>query len=638
MEGDSRIYHSKPRDFQIDLAAREKQWRGEVQIAAKRRLNSKVAINSSRRAALGKPPGWPSELFTVELSPPKTRCIPEPEPANPDSRLLDDSSLGTSRSKFDLWLDSVQKKSAEEDQKAMMTEATTTMGDDQSVAIIDEIYERIDEDVPAPAFNFKAAEEDRLRREEQAKLRQTVDSHLLAQVFDSCPLQGEVGLAASLGEFFPWMLDAGENQAAHVFWHSEELCPQLQDHWAADEFRAEKLFVPVDRSNATFKQVISLWKDLDELAAERKRAVAAYYCCFVLFYGQKPKQSAHIEHTCLKHDLDKRIVAKFKYDHAEDAKYDPSVNVAKKILGFVKGQAGGFDEGDDCLNIPRKVIVVQEEDKDFDEVGAYMSTWKRLAGKGRWWFTDRFTGQEWIAVPWLWRHTEPTESRYLKHFDRCFADEHYSIYRSRPLPKFEANPEAVFEIKASVLARKSACLHTTERSFQKVAEIIWFVLFKQNIDEAKIQHDQAVQELAVVRTGDIFDHELQNELDDKEDQLLLICRQFVERAELVFRATSIVFERAPKKDQDQIIDLIISSERQKARMQIYRDTKQTDLQKAEEARIHAVADKRRQEKIRNTPELQLVAREKERLKKAAQRKKAAEKKAASSGIFRLSIG
>jgi hypothetical protein len=545
MEGDSRIYHSKPRDLQIDSVAREQKWRGEVQMAAKRRTVSKVIINSSRRAALGKPPGWPSELFTVELSPQETTCIPEPVPAKPDYRLLEDTSLYDSFAKFNSWRTSVKKRSPEEDQlKAMMNEATTTMGDDESAANIDELYERIDdEDVPAPAFDFKAAQEDRLRREEQAKIRQTADSHLLAQVFDSCPLQGETGLAASLGEFFPWMLDAGESQAAHVFWHGEDVCPQLQDHWATKEFRADKLFVKIDRSNATFKQVISLWKELDELAAERKRAVAAYYCCFALFYGQKPKQSAHAEHSCLKHDLDKRVVAKPSYDHAEDSTYDNSVNTAKAILGFVKEQAEGLDE-----------------------VDAYLHAWKRLAGKGRWWFTDSYTGQEWIAVPWLWRHTEPTESSYLKHFDRCFADEHYSLYCSRPLPKFEANPEAVLDIKASVLARKSACLHTPERSFQEVAEIIWLVLYHQTPDEAKMQHDQAISELATMKAANLFDYGLESELNDKEDRLLLICRQFIERSELVFRATTAVFERAPKQARE--VDVEFDSNLSQAEAQV----------------------------------------------------------------------
>lgn len=617
MESDGRIYHTKPRDFQLDLTAQEQKWRREVRLAAKRRVQSKVVINSSRRAALGRPPGWPSELFTVELSPPETLCIPEPAPAKPDYRLLDDTSLYDPFTKFNSWR-KAQTRSPEEDQlKAMLTEVTTAMGDNESVNNIDELYERIDEeDVPAPAFNFKAAEDDKLRREEQRKLRHVVDSHLLAQVFDSCPLQGEVGLAASLGEFFPWMLDAGESQAAHTFWHGEEVCPQLQDHWSAEEFRAEKLFVPVDRANATFKQVISLWKELDELAAERKRAVAAYYCCFALFYGQKPNQSAHVEHSCLRHDLDKRIISKPSYDHAEDANYDSSVNTVKKILGFVKEQSEGLDETD-----------------------AYLHAWKRFAGKGRWWFTDSFTGQEWIAVPWLWRHTEPTESSYLKHFDRCFADEHFSIYRSRPQPAFKANPEAVFEIKASVLARRSACLHTTERSFQEVAEIVWGVLFKQNPDEAKRQYDQAVQELAAVRMriGDMFDHELQNELDGQEDQLLSICRQFPKRVELVFRAVSIVFERAPKKDQgDDSIELVISSERQKSRKQIWRDSHQTAAQKGKDAEKHAAADKLRRQK-NPRPASTAESRQKERLWKAAQRAKAAEKiqKKGMLGLNRL---
>ena len=152
---------------------------------------------------------------------------------------------------------------------------------------------------------------ERLQRKKLSELRKTADSSLLAQLFDSCPLQGATGLAAAFGGFFPWMLDAGNGQAAHTFWWKEELCPQLQDYWNSKEFRPDKLFVPVDKTNFTFREVLRLLKEVDLLAAERKRAVAGYYCCFALFYGQKPKQSAHIEHTPLRYDLDKRIVEKF---------------------------------------------------------------------------------------------------------------------------------------------------------------------------------------------------------------------------------------------------------------------------------------------------------------------------------------
>lgn len=254
-----------------------------------------------------------------------------------------------------------------------MTSEVTIVGDDGAVNQPQDkfrqllepcIHERIDEDeLPhMRMFDLKKMQEDQARRKELAKARITTDSHLLAQVFDSCALQGATGLAAEFGEF----------------WHRSDVCPQLMDYWLANEFRVDKLFVPIDRDNATFQEVIRLLRELDLLAADRKRAIAGYYCCFALFYGQKPKQSAHIEHHCLRHDLDKRIVSKPNYDHAEDYKYDRSVNTAKRIMDFVKERAEGLDN-----------------------IDAYLHTWKRLAGKNRWWFTDQYSGREWIAVPWL---------------------------------------------------------------------------------------------------------------------------------------------------------------------------------------------------------------------------------------------
>lgn len=601
MEDDGRIYYSAPRHFGFNWSGREAKWRSEVLIAAKRRTNMKV-INSNRRAALGKPPRWPYELYTMELPWPVVDRVEEPEPATPDPRLLGNTDFSGPFSKLKAWAETFQGGRSEEDtEKAMLTQVTTAIGDHESFNNIDDLYERIDEEEMQPStFNFKAAEEERLWREKAAKRRQlrNLDYYLLAQVFDSCPLQGEVGLAANLGEFFPRLLDAGDGQVAHKFWHGQGVCPELGKYWEAAEFRADKLFVPVDRSNLTFMKVISLWKQLDQTAAVRKRAVAAYYCCFAVFYGQKPKQSAHVEHECLKHDLDKRIVTKPRYDHAEDLKYDNSVNTAKKILGFVKEQGEGLDE-----------------------VDAYLHAWKRLAGKGRWWFKDSFTGQEWIAVPWFWKHTEPTEECYLKHFDRCFADKHYSIYLSSPPPAFGPDPEAVFDIKASVLARKSTSFRTGKKSFKEVAAIIWLTHFKEPLGEAKKRYGQVVEKLGKMSVGDRSNYELQ--MEDNEDELLQAYKEFIERMKLVFRATSIVFERAARLCSSDDLEIEISSEPEKCRQQVWRDTKQTDLQKKNAAEKKAAADKRRRENTKQNPELRIAAREKERLRKASQRAKAA---------------
>lgn len=641
------VFLSKRSHFKAD-PAREEKWLRESQRALERRRQGKTL---NRRSAIGKPFGWPLELFSRDLPAGSEKAVPEPDPAKPDKRLKV-APQNDPLSRFREFMNAAPKrpKRPQEDRdKAIMTEDTTVVGDNDARDMAEEeIYERIDEDdVPEQTFSFdyQKVEEEAETRKELAKLRRNSDSYLRDQVFDSCALQGERGFAHELGKFFPWMLDAGLDQPTHIFWHREEVCPQLLDHWTADEFRADKLFVPVDRSNATFMEVIRLWKELDELAAERKRALTAYYCCFSLFYGQKPKQSAHIEHTCLRHDLDKRIVKKVgydrrgeeaeldrsisnyhygehqdivdedlkkqkkelkeeavlvcpktSYDHAEDFKYENSMNSLKKLLGFVK-----------------------EEAREFDEVDAYLSAWKRLAGQGRWWFTDMVTGAEWIAVPWLWEHTEPTESTYLKHFDRCFAEEHHSIYASRPKPDSQPDPEAVFEIKASVLARRSAYHHIPGRSFREVAEIIWKVQFKETPDEAKRAHDQAVQDLEALHKESMFAQELPDEILEKKGRLIATCRQYLERSGLVHRVASIVFERQARPRQAGY-DLE-ASQLSKCPKQIWRDIQQTHAQKEAEASQHAVSDKLRREKIKKTPKAAADAREKERLKKAEQRKK-----------------
>ena len=224
--------------------AREEKWQTESKMAVKRRLHVKVALN--RRSPIGKPFGWPLELFTRKVSPPKVQLIPEPEAVQPiEESRRKDLPQNDPLSRFKQWRDSAPKRPRrpqEDLTKAMMTETTTVVGDDEiSDMIEEELYDRKDEDdlVPEtePAFDFQKMEEDRSRRIELARFHQTDDSHLLAQVFDSCPLQGATGLAAAFGEFFPWMVDAGNDQAAHIFWHGEEVCPQLQDHWAANNIR-----------------------------------------------------------------------------------------------------------------------------------------------------------------------------------------------------------------------------------------------------------------------------------------------------------------------------------------------------------------------------------------------------------------
>lgn len=545
MDGDV-VFTRETKRVEIDLRLRQVTWEINLAFANKQRTNDKIKFN--RRSAFGKPISWPLELFSKELRV-GGHLIPEPEPAKPGKQ-ENFVAKGDPLARWKEKIDEAQKRSKKQQEdrdKTIITEVSTVVDDYESNKMIeDEVRNRRDEDdlvpEPEPAFDFQKMEEDRSRRIELARLCQTDDSRLLTQIFDSCPLQGATGLAAAFSEFFPWMVDAGNGQAAHIFWNGKEVYPQLQNHWAADRYRAEKLFVPVDRTNATFNAVVRLWKELNELAAERKRAITGYSCCLTLLYGQRPRQAAHIEHTCLRHDLDRRIVNKPSFDHAEDFKHDKSVNTAKKVLGFVKDQPEGLDE-----------------------VDAYLNAWKRLAGKGRWWFIDKYSGREWIAVPCLWRHTDPTESSYLEHFSRCFAEEHYSIYHERSPPGFkELDPEAVFEIKASVLARKAACLHTTERSFQKVSEIVWLVLFKQTPDAAKKQYDQAVQALNMLKTESMFADELPADIITKEQQLLGVCKQFEERANLVFRAVSIIFERAPRKETE--IELVLGAETEKSRV------------------------------------------------------------------------
>ena len=506
---DEVVAFIKEPTYKIQLSKyRRRQWQKEMLWTYKQKRESKIRAN--RRSNVGKPISWPLELYTIDIPASKVELIPEPNPAQPDPNRIVDVPQHTPLVRFKELLKKAPTRlqQPQERYKAIMTEVTTVVGDDESVDKMDEeIYERIEDDdnlPPKPALDLHKIEEDRQSRKQAKRLSDDDDSYLRDQVFDSCALQGDTGLGAALGKFFPWMTDAGNGQAVHVFWHGKEICPQILDHWESPEYRAEKLFVPVDRSNATFMEVIRLVKELDTVAAERKRAISGYYCCFALFYGQKPRQSAHIDHTILRYDLDKRIITKPRYDHAEDFKHNNSVNTVKKIVGFTKEQAEGLDD-----------------------VDGYLHAWKRLAGKNRWWFKDQCTGREWIAVPCLWKHTEPTESSYLKHFGRCFAKEHYSIYCERPQPDFkQLDPKTVLDIKASVLARKSACLHTKERSFQEVVKAIWQVLFKQTPNDAREQHDRAIEALVELekKRNDVFACELSIEICEKTEMLVDFCK------------------------------------------------------------------------------------------------------------------
>lgn len=601
MEADP-IYFITPSTLEPGSQAGQLQPRHELLREFKRRTNTKIRDSLRQKRSAFCPPRWPSDNYTLDSRPPTAAEIGEPAPAMPDPRLLGETDFCDRLTRFKEWVKASHRRAAEEETaKAMDTEATTAVGDNDDLQKTDALWARIDEEeveICVFEFNFKAAEEDRLRREKQARLRQlqNPDSHLLAQLSDSCPLQGEVGLAACLGQFFPALVDVGFGQAQHKFWASKSLCPELREYWAAAEPRADKLFVPVDRSNETFIAVIGLWKELDERAAEMKRAVAAYYCCFALFYGQKPRQSAHVEHRSLKHDLDKRIVSKTGYDHAEDSTYDKSVNTAKLVLGFVKEQAG-----------------------ERDEVDAYLQAWKRLAGKGRWWFTDSYTGQEWIAVPWLWTTTEPSEKAYLKNFDRCWANDLSGVHLLAPKPELKADPEAEFDVRAGVLARKAACLRSANMSFKEVAAVIWLVQFREPLDQAHRKHELNLQKLGQlsVEGRNIFEMDM----EFNEDELLLAIREFEKNMRLVFTATSIVFERAPSLRRNDAFELEISWAKPKCRQQVWRDTKQTDSQRKNAAEKKAAAEKLRREEIRQDPALQMAAREKERLRKAIQREK-----------------
>lgn len=601
----------------LDNPVRKAKWEMESKLALIRKRDAKANV-LNRRSSFGKPIGWALELFTRDLSPPRvTDLIEEPEPAKPDPRA---SKLGPLYDPVKRFRQALAKPPAptrsqapgrpqQDLRKTIMTEATTTVGNDESFDRMDEeLPEFPEEDSPEllegdfidSEFDLKKVEKEWEARKHLAQLRQRSDSDLLAQIWDSHALQGEKGLADMLGQFFPHLSDVGHGQPDHVFWHAEAVCPRIKDHLESSEFRATKLFVPVDRSNASFMAVIRFLQEVDEMGALRKRAVSAYYCCFAIFYGQKPKQSTHIEHTCFRHDCDKRIVTKAHYDHAEDFSYDNSVNIAKRILGYVK-------EGD----------VV-------DVVAAYIHAWKRLAGRGRWLFTDKATGVEWIAVPWFWKHTKTTESRYLGHFDRCFAEEHCSFYIGRSAPEFKADPEAVFDLQAWLLAKKAACFHTPERSFQEVADAIWLVLFRERADSARKTYDAAVKELA--KAEHCFG-------DDLSKELVELCQRFPGRAALVTRATEIVFERAPRPERDG--ELVIGEK--ETYTQAYRN-RMTDAEKEEVKRKNKEAKRKSIEAkpVKSlSKELHDQIKEKERIKKAEQRKKAAEKKKAAQSPGRI---
>lgn len=187
------------------------------------------------------------------------------------------------------------------------------------------------------------------------------------------------------------------------------------------------------------------------------------------------------------------------------------------------------------------------------------------------------------------------------------------------------------EIKASVLARKSACLHKIEevrhefggkrylnikrRSFQEIGEIIWLVLFKQTPDDAKRLHDKSFQDLEALQNESMFTQELPDEILEKKGRLSAACRQYSERSGLVHRAASIVFERAPKRDHDGELEFV--SEPKKTKMQKYRE--RMSIEKKE-----TVLAKERIENLSEDAKENL--RERKRKEKAAQRLRAKEKK------------
>ena len=134
----------------------------------------------------------------------------------------------------------------------------------------------------------------------------------------------------------------------------------------------------------------------------------AYYCCYSILFGCKPKQCAHIEHETFKHDLDARIIRR-----------------------------------------------PDDEDGLVDEFEAYATALKRLAGYSRYWFTDQESELDWIAVPWYWKHNNATNSFY-SHFTFCFSEKYLSLKLNlAKAPLDETNNEALAELKAWLLAKKS---------------------------------------------------------------------------------------------------------------------------------------------------------------------------------------
>lgn len=151
----------------------------------------------------------------------------------------------------------------------MLTEVATSTGNNDIINNADELYDQIDdfEIVPKPAYDFGVVEENKLRRREQAKRRWTVNFIFWRKSLMATLSKVKLALLLTLVSF---SLDArcrkGSSGPYILVW-TRSVPPNPRRLGRRQKFRAEKLFVSVDRSNATFKEVISLWKQLNELTA-----------------------------------------------------------------------------------------------------------------------------------------------------------------------------------------------------------------------------------------------------------------------------------------------------------------------------------------------------------------------------------
>lgn len=97
------------------------------------------------------------------------------------------------------------------------------------------------------------------------------------------------------------------NEDHHVIWEKKEmLYPHIDDYLLKSTPFNAKLFIEISEPSMTLTYIIALFQCLIQQARHQKKKVFGLYCCYTIWAGYTPIQSAHEEWSRLKKLIDFR--------------------------------------------------------------------------------------------------------------------------------------------------------------------------------------------------------------------------------------------------------------------------------------------------------------------------------------------